>query len=261
MTFGIADVSVIPMRREKSERSEMVSQLLFGESYEVLEEEDKWINIRLLHDDSCGWIGSQQYKKVSENFVKDYLASDQLLLSEVFNLVIKEGDWKNKVIVSGSVLPFYDAYTNSLSVGDEKYVVKGFLREVGIESLRELLIQYALMYYNTPFRWGGRTPNGIDASALVQMAYRLVGISFPRYMEQQVKVGQTLSFLEETQPGDLAFFGDSSDVITHVGILWEQGRIIHASGKVRIDKIDHHGLINEEMKRYTHTLKVLKQVF
>ncbi len=249
------------MRREKSERSEMVSQLLFGEVYEVLEEEDKWLNIRLLHDNTCGWIDRKIYKEVSEAFVEMYQASDQMIMSEVFNLVVKKGDWENKLVVAGSVLPFYDAYAKKLMIGDEEYAVKGFLREVGIESLRELLIQYALMYYNAPYRWGGRTPNGVDNAGLVQMVYRLAGITLPRYIEQQACEGLTLSFLEEAQPGDLAFFGDSLGAVTHVGILWEQGRIIHASGKVRVDKIDHHGIFNEDLKRYTHTLKVVKQIF
>ena len=231
------------MRREKSERSEMVSQLLFGEVYEVLEEEDKWLNIRLLHDCCCGWIDRKTYKEVSEEFAEKYRASDQLIMSEVFNLVVKKGDWENKMVVAGSVLPFYDAYTKKLMIGDEEYVVKGFLREVGIESLRELLI------------------HGVDGAGLVQMAYRLAGITIPRYIEQQAGEGQVLSFLEEAQPGDLAFFGDSSGAVTHVGILWEQGRIIHASGKVRVDKIDHHGIFNEDLKRYTHTLKVVRQIF
>ena len=117
------------------------------------------------------------------------------------------------------------------------------------------------MFYNAPYRWGGRTPNGVDGAGLVQMVYRLAGITIPRYIDQQAGAGQVLSFLEEAQPGDLAFFGDSSGAVTHVGILWEQGRIIHASGKVRVDKIDHHGIFNEDLKRYTHTLKVVRQIF
>ena len=110
------------MRREKSERSEMVSQLLFGEVYEVLEEEDKWLNIRLLHDDTCGWIDRKIYKKVSGAFVEMYQASDQMIMSEVFNLVVKKGDWENKLVVAGSVLPFYDAYAKKLMIGDEEYL-------------------------------------------------------------------------------------------------------------------------------------------
>ena len=77
---------------------------------------------------------------------------------------------------------------------------------------------------------------------------------------QQVTLGQNYSFLEEAMPGDLAFFGDETGAITHVGIIWEQNRIIHASGRVRVDKIDHQGIFNEDLKRYTHNLKVIKRI-
>lgn len=136
--------------------------------------------------------------------VKKYQASDQMVMSEVFNLVVKKGDWENKLVVAGSVLPFYDAYAKKLMIGEEEYAVKGFLREVGIESLRELLIQYALMYYNAPYRWGDGLP-GVDNAGLVQMVYRLAGITLPRYIEQQACEGLTLSFLEEAQPEILHF--------------------------------------------------------
>lgn len=246
------------MRIDRSERSELVSQLLFGEMYEVVEMEDKWVNIRVLHDDSRGWIPRGVYREVRPDYAERYRACEQLILGEVFNLVVKKGDWENRLIVAGSVLPFYDAYTRTLLVGDEEYVVASALRDVGIESLRELVIRYALMYHNTPYLWGGRTPRGMDCSGLVQMVYRLIGVDLPRTVEAQATRGEALSFLEEAQAGDLAFFGDASGCVTHVGILWEQGRVIHASGRVRVDKIDHHGIFNEEMKRYTHVLKVMK---
>lgn len=259
MEFGIADLSIVPMRREKSERSEMISQVLFGEIYEVLEEEDNWLYIRLLHDDWQGWIDRKMHKEVSASYVESYRSSDQLIMGEVFNLVLKEGDWGNKLIVAGSVLPFYDAYSKKMKLEEDEYALIGTLKEIGIDNLRDLLIQYALMYYNTPYLWGGRTPYGIDCAGLSQIVYRMVGMNLPRKAEQQVLKGQTLSFIEESLPGDLAFFGDEAGAITHVGILWEPGRIIHASGRVRVDKIDHHGIFNEETKRYTHALKLIKR--
>ncbi len=260
MAFGISDLSIIPMRSEKSERSEMVSQVLFGELYEVLEVTDKWVYIRLLHDNYEGWIDRKMHLPVSDEYAENYRSEEPVLATEVFNIVVKEGDYGNKLIVSGSVFPFLNADTRKMLVGEDTYTLISKLKEVGIDSLRDLIIGYALMYYNTPYLWGGRTPYGIDCSGLVQMVYRIAGINLPRDASQQVECGQNFSFVEEALPGDLAFFGDDAGAITHVGIIWEQNRIIHASGRVRVDKIDHQGIFNEDLKRYTHNLKVIKRI-
>lgn len=260
MAFGIADLSIIPVRREQSERSEMVSQILFGELYEILEETEKWVYVRLLHDGYEGWIDRKMCVPVSEGYLQAYQSGEHLLATEVFNIVVKDGDWGNKLVVSGSVLPFFDAATKKMKVGDDVYTLVSKMKGKEGQSLRDLLVSYALMYYNTPYLWGGRSPYGIDCSGLSQIVYRLGGVNLPRDASQQVVCGQDLSFIEEALPGDLAFFGDEAGNITHVGIIWEQNRIIHASGKVRVDRIDHQGIYNEELKRYTHNLKVIRRI-
>ncbi len=260
MAYGIAELSIVPMRRERSERSEMVSQILFGEIFEILEADDKWVYVRLLHDFYEGWVDRKMVLEVTDEYVHRYRSEAPVLATEVFNIVVKEGDYGNKLVVSGSVFPFFDAVTKKMRIGEDTYTLVSKVKDVGIESLRDLIIGYALMYYNTPYLWGGRSPYGIDCSGLVQIVYRMAGIDLPRDASQQVALGQDYSFVEEALPGDLAFFGDESNVITHVGIIWEQNRIIHASGKVRVDKIDHQGIFNEDLKRYTHNLKVIKRI-
>ena len=260
MSFGIADLSLIPMRSEKSDRSEMISQILFGEMYQVLEMDEKWVYVRLIHDGNEGWIDRKMYVPVSDEYVVKYRSESPMLTTEVFNIITKDGDYGNKLIVAGSVLPFFDVITKKMMIGEDSYTLVSKIKDVGIDSLRDLIIDYALMYYNTPYLWGGRSPYGIDCSGLVQIVYRMAGIDLPRDAADQVNGGQDFSFVEEALPGDLAFFGDDTGVITHVGIIWEQNRIIHASGRVRVDKIDHQGIFNEEIKRYTHNLKVIKRI-
>lgn len=260
MSYGIAELSIVPMRREKSERSEMVSQVLFGEMFQVLETEEKWVYIRLIHDGYEGWIDRKMYLPVSEDYVVKYRSENQVITTEVFNIVMKEGDYGNKLVVAGSVLPFFNADTKKIQVGEDPYTLVSKIKDISIDSLRDLIIEYALTYYNTPYLWGGRSPYGIDCSGLTQIVYRMAGIDLPRDASQQVLCGQNFSFVEEALPGDLAFFGDDMGAITHVGIIWEQNRIIHASGRVRVDKIDHQGIFNEELKRYTHNLKVIKRI-
>ena len=259
MSYGIADLSIVPMRSEKSERSEMVSQILFGEVFEILEVDEKWVYVRMLHDRYEGWIDRKMYLEVTEEFIGKYKAEVPVLATEVFNIVVKDGDYGNKLVVSGSVFPFFDATTKKMQIGGDTYTLVSKMKDVGIDSLRDLIIGYALMYYNTPYLWGGRSPYGIDCSGLSQIVYRMAGIDLPRDASQQVTLGQNYSFLEEAMPGDLAFFGDETGAITHVGIIWEQNRI-HASGRVRVDKIDHQGIFNEDLKRYTHNLKVIKRI-
>ena len=256
MSYGIADLSIVPMRSEKSERSEMVSQILFGEVFEILEVDEKWVYVRMLHDRYEGWIDRKMYLEVTEEFIGKYKAEVPVLATEVFNIVVKDGDYGNKLVVSGSVFPFFDATTKKMQIGGDTYTLVSKMKDVGIDSLRDLIIGYALMYYNTPYLWGGRS----DCSGLSQIVYRMAGIDLPRDASQQVTLGQNYSFLEEAMPGDLAFFGDETGAITHVGIIWEQNRIIHASGRVRVDKIDHQGIFNEDLKRYTHNLKVIKRI-
>lgn len=260
MSFGIADLSIIPMRNEKSDRSEMISQILFGEMYQILEIDEKWIYVRLIHDGLEGWIDRKMYVPVSDEYVENYRSESQVLTTEVFNIVMKEGDYGNKLIVSGSVLPFFDVATKKMLIGEDSYTLISKIKDVSIDSLRDLIIGYALMYYNTPYLWGGRSPYGIDCSGLIQVVYRMAGIDLPRDIAGQVNGGQDFSFVEEALPGDLAFFGEDTGTITHVGIIWEQNRIIHASGRVRIDKVDHQGIFNEDLKRYTHNLKVIKRI-
>jgi cell wall-associated NlpC family hydrolase len=134
---------------------------------------------------------------------------------------------------------------------------KFFYREPG--AIRKLIIQQALLFFNAPYLWGGRSPFGIDCSGFSQIIYKMAGIRLPRDAKDQVLLGTALSFVEETLPGDLAFFDDDEGNIKHVGILWEKNKIIHASGKVRIDNVDQFGIFNVDTKRYTHKMRVMKR--
>ncbi|MGK0175927.1 MAG: cell wall-associated NlpC family hydrolase, partial [Ulvibacter sp.] len=127
-------------------------------------------------------------------------------------------------------------------------------------SNKENLINTAFMYLNTPYLWGGKTPFGIDCSGLTQMVYKLCGYKLLRDASQQAMQGEVLSFIEESEPGDLAFFDNSEGDIVHVGIIMKDNYIIHAHGKVRIDRIDHSGIYNIDTRRHTHKLRVIKKI-
>ena len=73
-------------------------------------------------------------------------------------------------------------------------------------------------------------------------------------------LGEVLDFVEESQPGDLAFFENQEGKISHVGIMLEDQKIIHAYGKVRIDQLDSAGIYNANLKKHTHKLRFLKRI-
>ena len=259
MIFGITTAGIVPLRREKSERSVLASQALFGEMMEVTREEGRWCRVRMLHDGMEGWTRREDLVGVDEGFVRRAMEGRPFVTRDMFSIVMREGDWAGQLVPAGSVLPLYEGETGYFRVGDDAYRLVGSLPEAGTGNAREAIARYALMYYNVPYVAGGRSPWGIDNAGLVQMVYRLAGVGVPRQLARWAAEGQTLSFLEEALPGDVVLFGDESGVVTHAGVLWEAGRVIHASGRVRVDKIDHHGIFNEATKRYTHALKLIKR--
>jgi len=261
--FGICNLSIVPCRKEPSDKSEMVTQLLFGEHFEVLEEKKSWTLIRVAYDGYECWIDKKQFLPLtSEKGLSD---STTAVTTDILQLAEHESGAMISLPLGSSLPKFKD---NSFSLGKEKYLFEGnivfpFAKKQKAPSegggLGEALATSAQWYLNSPYLWGGRSPFGLDCSGFTQMVFKLNGIKLKRDAWQQAEQGTTLSFLEEAQIGDLAFFDNEDGKIVHVGIILDKGKTIHSSGKVRIDKLDHQGIYNEELKNYTHRLRVIKR--
>lgn len=259
MDFGISCLCIIPVRKEPSERSEMITQILFGERFEVHERFFGWCRVTLEYDGYQGWIDQKMITPLNERTYRRIEARPLAVCTDILSLV-PAGPEQNMMIVAGSSLPCWRPYKHEFSIGREVYHMNGKFRYKQPADVRRFMIQQALMFFNAPYLWGGRSPFGIDCSGFSQIIYKMVGIRLPRDAQDQVLTGTALSFVEETLPGDLAFFDDDEGKIVHVGILWEKNKIIHASGKVRIDNVDQFGIFNVETKRYTHKMRVMKRV-
>ena len=257
--FGISTLSVIPCRAEPADSAEQVSQILFGEYYEVKEKRKKWIRIVCGIDGYGCWIDVKQHYPIDIKFA-ELLQKQKFIPTslEMAGLAIRESDQSITPILLGSSLPFLN--DGSFKIGKEHYSFEGLAQLKAEKKNLELLVQNAMMYINTPYLWGGRHPFGIDCSGLVQVCYKMIGINLPRDAYQQASMGHALSFIEESQPGDLAFFDNDEGKIIHVGILLEDNYIIHASGKVRIDRIDHQGIYNNDHSDYSHRLRIIKRI-
>ncbi|WP_422350786.1 NlpC/P60 family protein [Flagellimonas sp.] len=248
MQYGICHLSIVPIRVNPEDCTEMVSQLLYGEHFKVVENRKRWSKIRVAYDKCEGWIPNNQFTLISE---EDYKGLDNITPNLAADIVshICTSEGMLLPIVMGSVT----SVANLLRHTFEGHAIES-------QHPKSNLVDTALLYLNTPYLWGGKTPFGIDCSGFTQMVYKINGYSLKRNAEQQSQQGEALSFIEESEPGDLAFFDNNEGLIDHVGIILKDNYIIHTHGHVRIDRLDHTGIFNTDEKIYTHKLRVIKKI-
>lgn len=259
MNYGISGLSIIPVRRDPSEQSEMITQILYGEHFIVNEIMLGWAHVKLAFDGYDGWVDMKMITPLQERSYQKIDKSPFAVSTDIFNIIPVNSE-QTMMIVAGSTLPCWRPYLKEFSIQNEVFHHAGNFTYKKLANIRKVMIDQALKYFNAPYLWGGRSPLGIDCSGLAQIIYKMVGYTIPRDVSQQVHCGKALSFVEETKPGDLAFFDDEEGRIVHVGIIWEKNKIIHASGKVRIDNVDQFGIFNVETKRYSHQMRVMKRI-
>jgi gamma-D-glutamyl-L-lysine dipeptidyl-peptidase len=248
MQYGICNLSIVPLRSEPSDTSELISQVIYGDFFKVLEQRKNWSKIRLAFDNYEGWIDNKQYKEILEKDFIDLLQSNAIYSTDLVEFIQGDND-ELYPITLGSTL-------NGLSLLNHSY--DG--HSTNTNKTKQKIINTALLYLNTPYFLGGKTPFGIDSSGFTQMVYKLNGYSLLRETVQQATQGDALSFIEESEPGDLAFFDNAEGNIIHVGIIMKDNYIIHAHGKVRIDRLDQSGIYNTEKNSHTHKLRVIKKI-
>ncbi|RKT00881.1 C40 family peptidase [Chryseobacterium defluvii] len=237
MNKGICIVTVAPVRAENSDKAEIVTEILFGESADILEVNKNWTRIKMHYDGYEGWMDTKQIKPVT----------DEELANRKVTLITE--DFSSVIMNDGKTL---------LSMGSEVEFPAVASRRS--HDVRESIALTAKEFINVPYLWGGKSFFAVDCSGFTQLVYKIHNIKLPRDTYQQAEVGVPLSFVEESQPGDLAFFENAEGKIIHVGIMLDNHRIIHASGKVRIDTLDSTGIFNKELNKHTHKLRVIKNV-
>jgi cell wall-associated NlpC family hydrolase len=257
MKYGICHLSNVPCRLEPADSSEMVSQLLYGETVKIYEEKKKdWRRAKTVYDNYDCWIDIKQVTILTEEEFN--AVNSNFVSTELVDVVEKEGSKIVTPITLGSTLP--NLKNAILNFAEEDFSFDGGAIDTSLEQAKENIVGNAMMYLNAPYLWGGRSPFGIDCSGFTQVIYKLNGIKLPRDASQQATIGDTLSFIEESESGDLAFFDNEEGNIIHVGIMLENNQIIHASGKVRVDKIDHQGIFNTDTNTYSHRLRLIKKI-
>lgn len=255
MEYAMVAVPAAPVRRRPSHSREMVNQLLFGESVRIMKSKKKnWFRVQGLHDGYEGWMTGSQLLPVDEKIA----TARSLFVTTDMLSPVTLGDQKLN-IPAGSSLPFFENGKGHL--GEVEYSYNGhFFKLDEQQPSFELVQQLTSSWLNVPYLWGGRTPLGVDCSGFVQVIFKLMGIDMPRDAWQQAQEGRIVKKLSMAQPGDLAFFDDKEEII-HVGILLGNEKIIHASGKVRIDEIGKKGVEGLRPNRKILKLKAIRRMW
>lgn len=255
MKYAFVNVPAAPVRRKPLHRKEMINQLLFGEAVQILKTKgDLWVKIRGLHDGYEGWITNTLIEEADEFTATTTSSFATMNLLDTLTVESKKIN-----IPLGSSLPFFTEGKGKLGKTEYAFAGKVCKRDEQLPSA-ELVKELTQPWLNAPYLWGGRTPLGVDCSGFVQVVFKLMGIDMPRDAWQQAQAGRPVKKFSEVRTGDLAFFASKED-ITHVGILLDNGEIIHASGKVRIDAIDKKGIISADTGKRTLRLRAVRRVW
>lgn len=254
MSIVACCVPVSPIRAAPAHASEMVTQLLFGETAVTLAEEREWIKIKGTYDGYEGWCHSNHL-----------LQLNQLIPAPAFPPRYA-GDWVNEAWYDG--VPMHLPFGCDLSLFLDQLCFKTiipftfngkFFTLPSGSSFSDKVTGTSKCFLNTGYLWGGKSVFGIDCSGFTQTVFRLLGIAIHRDASQQATQGEVVDSFQEVKTGDLAFFDNDAGKITHVGILTGPSSIIHASGKVRIDKMDEKGILHSQTGEQTHRLRVIKR--
>lgn len=281
MSYGVCILSVVPLRAETSERAEMVSQLLFGDSYELLSEEGNWLKIKTSDCGYEGFLNVKCHHALTDEQFQEMKNAPQSLVSDFMTLICEEKSQTVFPVFIGTSFPKPDAQGH-FKLGDAEFLLPSISADSSQNSESKIqnskdaptsnsqfsvfsfqpstMLEFAMRFLRAPYLWGGRTPSGIDCSGFTQLIYKSIGMLIPRDASQQVELGQPLDFASEGQIGDLAFFQNEEGRIVHVGMICAPGKIIHASGQVRIDKLDDTGIFNSDTGKYSHQLRIIKRL-
>jgi gamma-D-glutamyl-L-lysine dipeptidyl-peptidase len=242
----------VPLRSGPSHKSEMLSQILFGEKYKIIDISGSWMKIESLFDKYTGWIDMHHL---------EYTSDESDLKGKVLNrsLLCYKNDNTKIVLEAGCEIFNPDFKNGRFTVGKNEYTTSPEFNE-GYTSVNESITDTAMKFINSPYIWGGRVPSGIDCSGFTQLVYKIHGVIIPRDSWQQSEEGKTVDFISQAKSGDLVFFDNEKGRISHVGMILSQGLVIHASGRVRIDSIDHQGIFKKEISGYSHRLRTIRRI-
>ena len=255
--YALITNTIVPLRADAADESEIMTELLFGDTFQILDQKHQWRYIRADADGYEGWIDEKAYVLLTDKQHRESTAGQAVYLLDTVGELEWPGGYRQK-LVKGCRLPGYDALSGSVQVGNVRLRVHGRTITGHHELYRVLEIAASYMY--APYLWGGKTDFGMDCSGLTQMSFRLAGYyDLPRNARDQIHEGELVDF-DRRMPGDLAYFASKSGKITHVGLVWTDGLILHAHGQVHLDPLQVDGIFSRKFNRLSHHLVAIKRL-
>lgn len=277
---GISLHSVVPVRTEARETAEMSTQILFAEQCEILAEQARWYQVRLCQDGQEGWVDKKMLTPLSADEEQKLPAEATAMVLMPMAYAMSENNGQTIPLTAGTRLCNYkDGRFELLGVGFR--IDPSMVLTAPLPLDEPHLLQAVRFFLNIPYLWGGKNAMGMDCSGFTQVVLSLFGKHLLRNASEQATQGTEVNRLEDAQAGDLAFFckpqtnhannannanNENNTTITHVGILIDKQRIIHCSGRVKVEKIDATGIFSIEQAdakhpqgQYTHQLLSIRR--
>lgn len=256
--------SVVPVRSDASEGAEQLTQLLFAETCDILEERPRWKRIRNHADGEEGWVDFKMITSMTEDEYDTFRKNDLSVLVQMpMAFAVSENNGQTIPLTAGTRLPNYQ--NGQFEVLGVRFRIDPAMVTKPLPLDKDNFMNITRFMLNIPYLWGGKNALGMDCSGFTGIVMSLFGHRLPRNARQQVMLGNEIVFLQEAQCGDLAFFDhrsrNAADTnISHVGILLDSEHIIHCSGRVKVERIDAQGIISTETGEHTHDLRIIKRL-
>ena len=267
---GISLYSVTPVRTEASEAAEQSTQILFGETFAILEQKPRWTRVKLDSDAQEGWVDA---KMICPMKAEEYASYRQALNGAATVVMpmayaVSENNGQTIPLTAGTRLTNYqDGRFEVLGVGFR--IDPGMVIAKSLDLNEQNLLQAVRFFLNIPYLWGGKNAMGMDCSGFTQIILSLFGKKLPRNASEQATCGRKISALTKVKAGDLVFFDHYEPTansqqpiakVTHVGIVIDAERVIHCSGRVKVEKLDETGIFNAETGQYSHHLVSIRRI-
>ncbi len=269
---GVVRLSVANLRTKPKHTAELASQMLMGMPVKILEKRDGFYRVRTT-EGYLGWTDLAALKIMDREAFAKWLSKPKIIVQETCVSVLQDTLMDSPQV---SDMVFNDVAI-LLSKGEYFYRIelpdgrKGFIPvdkaalldewnhiNENVFDIRDLTAVAVDMFTGVPYLWGGTSAKAFDCSGFTKNIYQNFGFLLPRDASQQYKTGKEISVtdekLKEVQPGDLLFFGQKREgkppKVTHVALYLGNGRIVHATGEVKVESlISGDSLFNEERRK------------